>query len=114
MVNSQSQIDKFIDSLSSVMENENPISLLKDIKKKIEHFKELNSHQNTLTISSKHTLSAQDQSDIISLVGAEKDVIVECIQDDSVVGGFSAVYKGRIYDGSLYNQIIQLQNKLEH
>ncbi len=106
--------DKAIEAFFIMMQQKNLMGLLPNIKKYIERSRELTSHYNNLTITSKHTLSAQDQSDIISLVGADKDVVVACIQDDSVVGGFSAVYKGHIYDGSLRNQIIQLRGQLRH
>lgn len=106
--------DKAIEAFFIMMQQKNLMGLLPNIKKYIERSRELTSHYNNLTITSKHTLSTQDQSDIISLVGADKDVVVACIQDDSVVGGFSAVYKGHIYDGSLRNQIIQLRGQLRH
>lgn len=106
--------DKAIEAFFIMMQQKNLMGLLPNIKKYIERSRELTSHYNNLTITSKHTLSAQDQSDIISLVGADKDVVVACIQDDSVVGGFSAIYKGHIYDGSLRNQIIQLRGQLRH
>jgi F0F1-type ATP synthase delta subunit len=106
--------DKAIEAFFIMMQQKNLMGLLPNIKKYIERSRELTSHYNNLTITSKHTLSTQDQADIIALVGADKDVIVQCIQDDSVVGGFSAVYKGHIYDGSLRNQIIQLRGQLRH
>ncbi|MGB0925124.1 MAG: F0F1 ATP synthase subunit delta, partial [Minisyncoccia bacterium] len=75
---------------------------------------QISSTANTLVISAKHELSKTDIDEIISLVGADKNVATEIISDESIVGGFSATYQGNIYDGSLRNQITQLRTRLTH
>lgn len=106
--------EKAIKAFFAMMQKKNLIGYLPHVKKHIERTEKSSSNHNSLIISSKHDISAKDQADIISLVSAEKDVVVEVIQDESVVGGFSAVYKGHIYDGSLRNQIVQLRGQLRH
>ena len=104
--------EKALEQFFTMLEQKNLLGLLPNIKKHIERFEESSSSHNSLIISSKHDLSEKDQSAIKKLVGAEKDAAVEVIHDETVVGGFSAVYQGHIYDGSLRNQIVQLRTQL--
>ena len=108
--NSEKSINAFFDYLKK----KNFLGLLPQVKKHIKKERERLLKAKTLIISSKHDISEQEKQEIISLVGAEKDVEVKIIKDESIVGGFSATYDGNIYDGSLRNQITQLRNRLTH
>ncbi len=106
--NSGELIEDFFDYLR----RNDLISLLPQIKS---HFKK---HMNvlldkkTLKIYSKYKLSELDLKEIISLVGADNNSIIEMVSDDFIIGGFSAIYNGNIYDGSLRSQITQLSTEL--
>lgn len=106
--NNEKAITKFFDYLK----NKNFLGLLPQIKRHIERQIEQSSKTNTLIISSKFELSEIETKEIISLVGADKNSTIEMIKDETIVGGFSATYRGNIYDGSLRNQITQLSTKL--
>jgi F0F1-type ATP synthase delta subunit len=108
--NAENKINDFF----KYSQKKNFLSLLPQVKKHIKKERERLLKAKTLIISSKHDISEQEKEEIISLVGAEKDVNVEIIKDESVIGGFSATYDGNIYDGSLRNQITQLRNRLTH
>ena len=106
--NSEKSISKFFDYLKK----KNLLGLLPQVKKHILRQEKLASAENTLSISSKHDLSESEIKDIVSLVGADKTVSVEVIKDEAVIGGFSAIYAGNIYDGSVRNQMTQLGKRL--
>lgn len=107
--NSEKSIAAFFDYLKK----KNFLGLLPQVKKHIERSRETLSQTQTLVISTKHQISEAEIKEIISLVQADKDVHVELIKDESIVGGFSATYQGNIYDGSLRNQITQLKTALK-
>ena len=112
---SQSQdSEKTVARFFKYIEKQNLCGLLPQVKKYIEQKKEEFSSKNTVVISTKHDLSESDIRDIISITGAEKDAIVKIIKDTNIVGGFSVLYQGNIYDGSLRNHITQLRNRLTH
>lgn len=104
--------DESVDAFFSFLKEKNAFYLLPQIKKHLDRDIQKTLAQNKLVISSKHNLSDSEIEQICSLVGAEQNVEKEVLVDESLVGGFSAVYKGNIYDGSLRNQITQLKNQL--
>lgn len=106
--------EKSITTFFEYLKEKNFLVLLPQIKNHIIRATEVSSKANTLVISSKHTLSDTEINEIISLVGADKNVEKDIINDESIVGGFSATYRGNIYDGSLRNQITQLRTRLTH
>lgn len=107
--NSEKSITAFFDYL----DKKNFTGLLPQVKNHIKRFSKISSNEQTLIISSKHDVSESEIKDIISLAGADENVVVEVVIDETIVGGFSATYQGNIYDGSLRNQITQLKTKLK-
>lgn len=112
---SQSQdSEKAISSFFDYLEKQNLRGLLPQVKNYIARKGAESSLANTVIISTKHDLSKSDISDIVALTGAGSDATIEIVKDNTVVGGFSVLYQGNIYDGSLRNHITQLRNRLTH
>jgi F0F1-type ATP synthase delta subunit len=108
--NADIKISGFFDYLRE----KNLMGLLPQIKYHIHREGNKTSAENTLIISIKHDISDSEIDDIKSLVGADMSVSVEIIKEPSMVGGFSAIYQGNIYDGSLRNQLTQMRTRLTH
>lgn len=105
--------EKSVNAFFEYLKKKNFLGLLPQVKKHLERSVDDSSQAQTLIITTKHDLSESETNEIISLVGADKDVQVEVIKDETIVGGFSATYRGNIYDGSLRNQITQLKTTLK-
>ncbi len=106
--------EKLIETFFEYLKKKSFLGLLPQIKNHIQRESETLLRKQTLTISSKHTLSKLEIEEIISLVGADDSVDVDLILDSNIIGGFSTSYNGKIYDGSLQNQINQLHGQLTH
>lgn len=105
--------EKLVDRFFDYLEEKNFLSLLPQIKGHLKRLLEASTQEQKLVILTKHDLSEIETKEIISLVGADKDVPIEIIKDESIIGGFSATYHGNIYDGSLKNQITQFKTILK-
>ncbi len=101
------RIKKFIEYL----EKNNLRGLLPQVIAHVERITKQSAESNVLRIRSKFELSEADIQHIQTLTGAESAHIEQHI-DESVIGGFSATYKGFLYDGSLDNQLTQFKNVL--
>ncbi len=106
--------EKSISAFFDYLKRKNFLGLLPQVKRHIEQESKHLSETQTLIITTKHDLSDAEIKKIISLVGADADVSVEVIKDETIVGGFSVTYQGNIYDGSLRSQITQLRKRLTH
>ena len=104
--------EKSIEAFFDYLKKKNFVGFLPQIKKYIIKKNKESLETNSLIIYTKYEISDKDIKNIISLVGADQDTKVEIIKDEKIIGGFSATYRGNIYDGSLRNQITQLEAKL--
>ena len=103
--------EKHINAFLDYLKVNNLIGLLPQV---IAHTKRLsaqNQSDETLHVYSKYALSSQDIKDIVSTTNAT-DAPVEQHLDETVMGGFSATYKGHIYDGSLQSQVTRFKTML--
>lgn len=107
--NGEKAINKFFDFI----QEKNFSGFLPQIKKHIERQGCISAQEKNLIISTKYELSKEEIEEVKKLVGAEKDSVVEVIIDKNIIGGFSATYKGNIYDGSLRNKISQMKTALK-
>lgn len=106
--------DTAISEFFSFLKKKNLLGLLPQIKKHVVRHTERESASDKLVILTKHELSEKEIKQIITLVKADKNIETEVIIDTTIVGGFSAMYNGHIYDGSLRNQITQMRTQLTH
>lgn len=106
--NAEASLDAFMSYI-----NENNLNgLLPQMQAHIKRMSAQLSEAEVLHVTTKHALSESDLNEIISIAGADSDTQIIQHTDDSVIGGFSATYKGHIYDGSLQAQVSQLRNVL--
>ncbi|MFT6361081.1 MAG: F0F1-type ATP synthase delta subunit [Candidatus Paceibacteria bacterium] len=105
--NAEKQIDAFLEYLRV----NNLTGILPQVLAHIGRLQSKTSEDDTLHIYSKFELSDTEVNDIRSTTGAT-DASVEQHIDESILGGFSATYKGHIYDGSLKSQVIRLKTML--
>jgi len=103
--------EKHIDAFLKYLQINNLSGILPQVIAHIERLESTTSKNETLHIYSKYELSEKEVNDIQSATGAQ-DAQVEQHIDDSLLGGFSATYKGHIYDGSLKSQVIRLKTML--
>lgn len=105
--------DKKIEEFFNYLREKNLMALLPAVRKHVERLSKNESDFNKLVISSKHDLSDKDIKDIKKIVEVE-DVKLELVKNNDVIGGFSAVYQGHIYNGTVQNQLTQLSQLIRH
>ncbi len=106
--------DKKIEKFFEFLKEKGLLVLLPQIKKHFLRYLHALKEDETLTIVSKYPLSDSDIQNIKDMVGAPHDVVVDQKIQADALGGFSAIYKGNVYDGSLENHITQLKSRLIH
>ncbi len=77
-------------------------------EKEVENIKK----DETLKIFARFKPSDQILKNIKEMAGANADVDVEITEDKDIIGGFVALYKNKVIDASLKNNLKLLKNKL--
>ncbi len=108
--NNDEKIEKFF----MFLKEKGLMVLLPQIKKHFLRYLTMLDEDETLTLISTYALSDSEIQEVKDLVGAPHDVVVYQEVDKDMLGGFSAIYRGNVYDGSLQNQITQLKSRLIH
>jgi len=103
-----------VDKLIEYIKKKGLESLFPQIKRYITKQAETLKQSDTLFIRSKFPLEESGVNEIKKIVQAPADVDIKSVIDDTIIGGFSATYRGNIYDGSLRSQISQLEERLKH
>ena len=111
-ISTSDNAEKKINNFFHYLEKKNLLSFLPQIKRYLLQKQKSLEHFNTLYIRSRFSLSQEEREEIIRIVGAPKNVPVEFIQDENIIGGFQVIYKEKIYDGSLFYKINQLEDIL--
>ena len=105
--------EKGLKLFSQYLTDKNLIGLLPQI---LHHIKQLSQQKNEdmiLTISSKYELSKSEIQQIQKIAQADDtNIVVETIIDPDVIGGFSAEFRGYLYNGSLENTLSQFKKAL--
>ena len=105
------QPEKHTDAFVNYLKENNLLGLLPQVIDHIDRITERRNETDTLRIESKHELSQEDVQAIRSLTGAD-NAPMETHINEEVIGGFSASYKGYLYDGSLEHQVSRLKDML--
>jgi F0F1-type ATP synthase delta subunit len=101
------KIDVFFEYLSK----NNLTGLLPQMLEHVTRLQSQSSEDDTLHIHARYELTEEEVKNIKEVTGAVGAEVSTHV-DESVIGGFSATYKGHIYDGSLANQLVALKNVL--
>lgn len=93
--------------------NKNLLGVLPQVLHHIEQISSQKNEDMVLSISSKYELSASEIKEIRKITGADdKNITVETTLDPHLVGGFSAQFRGHLYNGSLENTLTQFKKAL--
>ncbi|MFH1890517.1 MAG: F0F1 ATP synthase subunit delta [Candidatus Kuenenbacteria bacterium] len=84
---------------------------LQNILKHIELIISAKRHMEELTIASHDKLSDQLIEAIKKYIKTDNSATVNQIENKSVIGGFIAEYDGKIFDGSINNQLQKIKQK---
>ena len=103
--------EKYIDAFLTYLTEKNLTGLLPQVLQHVKRLESQSSENDTLHIYSRYELTKQEIAEVAKIAQAVDAKVISHI-DESVVGGFSATYNGRIYDGSLAHQITQLKSLL--
>lgn len=106
--NAETQINEFF----SYLENNNLTGMLPQIKQHVQRIIEKQNDFNTLIITSRHELSAQEINEVKGITKADEQAEVRTELSDIVLGSFQAQYQGKLYDGSLQSKVVQMNNTL--
>lgn len=66
----------------------------------------------SLRITSAYPLTDATLERIKQYVGAAKNTAVKMHEDTDTIGGFVALYKGKVYNASMKEQLVRLKNTL--
>lgn len=69
--------------------------------------------EDAVIVRAAHPLSKTSEADLRRIVGAAPSVPVRYVQDEEVVGGFVARYKGREFEGSFGRVISSLKKMIQ-
>lgn len=107
----QENAEKNIDAFFSYLTQNNLTGLLPQMLEHVQRLQSQASEDEVLTIYARYDLNDAEVESIQKVTGAINAEVSQHV-DESVIGGFSATYKGHIYDGSLSNQLVALKNVL--
>lgn len=104
--------DKITEFLFPYLRKYNMTSILPKIIQRLDNFEKKERLFNTLEIKSGLPIDSDITKEIGQILGAEENSPVEKKTDPELLGGFTATYKGFLYDASLRNQLNLLKAKL--
>jgi len=103
--------DQHVDAFIAFLKKNNLMGMAPQVLNYINRLSAAKAEESVLHIYSKHELSDAEIANIQKVVGATDAPLQKHI-DESVIGGFTATYNGRIYDGSLDHQVSRLSDML--
>lgn len=96
------------------LEQKNLMGLLPHILDHLKHYAKEEAQEDILHIRSRYELSSKELKLIKQLLNADASAKLVIEQDDSVIGGFSASYRGYVYNGSLETTLMKFNHALTH
>jgi len=104
----------FFDAFISYMEKKGMAHLLPSILSHLEYRNKLQKQFSTLKIKFGKEPTEKTIDSVKKFIKTEeKEVPVESLVDESIIGGFIAEYRGIVYDGSVRGYLRTLKSKLK-
>jgi len=94
------------------LKEKNLLGLLPQILRHVERLSQNTAAADTLHVYTPYSLNKSDMAALVKIADAKGAITEEHI-DESLVGGFSATYKGYIYNGSLSHQVDRFTQTLK-
>lgn len=104
--------EKAFNMFQSYLKQKNLVGILPQVLRHLHTLEEASKEENILSIRSKYELSQKDIESIKKITNASKETSVKTEIDPHVIGGFSASFKGYLYDGSLEHTLDQFKKAL--
>ncbi|MGB0757252.1 MAG: F0F1 ATP synthase subunit delta [Patescibacteria group bacterium] len=111
LVKQERDTKKVVSTFLQFMEEKNMIALLPNVVKHFEALQQADKQKEMLsiTVSQEHAKTVYDSiSSYVEAGKAEVDVQV----DDSIMGGFIALYNNTVYDASVKNSLAHIKKSL--
>jgi F0F1-type ATP synthase delta subunit len=103
---------KGVKSFMEFLGSKNLTGLLPQILHHVQRIGANSAESDTLHIYAAYKLDPTEIKKLVDIAGAKNAAILEHI-DETLIGGFSATYKGYIYNGSLSHQIDRFTQTLK-
>ena len=101
--------EKTLKNFEKFLEKNHLVELLPNIIKSLEDEQKRIDRQDSLEITTSHKVSKETIKIIEDFVQKNSKSKTHVLEDDRLIGGFVAKYKGMVYDGSIRNHINQLK-----